>query len=49
LGDQIDEFEMVSIYNAEDLADQIDELIFYANQTEDKNFSSDNHQVFSNK
>jgi hypothetical protein len=49
LGDQIDEFEMVSIYNAEDLVDQIDELSFYANQTEEQNISSDNHQVFSNK
>jgi hypothetical protein len=42
LGDQIDEFEMVSNYNAEDLVDQIDELSFYANQTEEKNISSDN-------
>ena len=31
LGDQIDEFEMVSVYLAEDLVDQIDEFSFYGN------------------
>jgi hypothetical protein len=49
LGDQIDEFEMVSIYNAEDLVDQIDQLSFYANQNKKQSISSDNQQVVSNK
>ncbi len=47
-GDQIDEFDMVSIYNAEDLVDQIDEFSFYANQTEEQKISSDNEQVVFN-
>ncbi len=45
LGDQIDEFDMVSIYNAEDLVDQIDEFSFYAEQTEEQKISSDKEQV----
>jgi hypothetical protein len=31
VGDQIDEFEMASFYQAEDLVDQIDEFSFYQN------------------
>jgi hypothetical protein len=40
---------MVGIFNAEDLVDQLDELSFNANKTEEQKISSDNEQVVSNK